>query len=269
METTEHFRIESISMCEEVPNQLVKFYLTPKDYTAGTQTVDINMTSPKSIGENTRLNCMGYLGVRERWVYLFTYEDDFCFVLRAYVGQLFYDMERAAGILPGSCPISQGQNAENFVVESCKFCENITNPTIKVYVTFKDFIPGHQTIEANLSTPITIDESTVLKTSVDIEAKLKRSRWVHLFTVEDDFCRVIQMYIGEFWYEIQRAAAVAPRTCPIPRGNYHVVNHKLNFEKLKLQTFPFGRLRVTMITRDKYTKNVLSCLVCIIANYLP
>ncbi|KAF2900305.1 hypothetical protein ILUMI_05878, partial [Ignelater luminosus] len=161
------------------------------------------------------------------------------------------------------------QSAENFLIESYEWCKNLTNPTIKVYVTFKDFIPGHQTIDANLSTPITMGENAVLRIYLELEAKLRRDRWVHLITLEDDFCRMAQMYFGEFWYDLERAAAVLPRTCPIQRGNYHIMNHKLNFAKLKLQTFPFGRLRVTMLMQDKSTKNVLCCSIGIIANYAP
>ncbi|KAF2900307.1 hypothetical protein ILUMI_05880 [Ignelater luminosus] len=157
MQGLDYFHIESVSMCEEVPNQAVKFYLSPRDSVPGLQRVDINLTSNKPIGENTKLKCTGYSEINKRWIRLFHYEDDFCHTFNTYVGQLFYDMERAAGILPG--------------------------------------------------------------------------------------------------------------TCPMPKGNYHIVNFTLDYQKLKLQSFPFGKMKYLLECSDKTTKAVTSCLNIVIVNH--
>ncbi|KAF2895433.1 hypothetical protein ILUMI_10742 [Ignelater luminosus] len=68
--------------------------------------------------------------------------------------------------------------------------------------------------------------------------------------------------MGEFWYDLERAAQINPGVCPIRAGKYSVHHALLDFKKISLQTFPFGRLRFIFKLIDN--KNSLVNLMCLL-----
>lgn len=50
------------------------------------------------------------------------------------------------------------------------------------------------------------------------------------------------------------------------QGHYHTVNYTIDFNLLKLQGFPFGKMRLIKKILEKRNRNILMCTVCIISN---
>ncbi|KAF2899436.1 hypothetical protein ILUMI_06745 [Ignelater luminosus] len=90
---------------------------------------------------------------------------------------------------------------------------------------------------------------------------LTLNSYKHIFSfVERNLCVAIHKYMGEFVYEIERSAQLIPGRCPIPKGVHRIHNVPLNFDRISLQTFPFGKLRFTERAYDKQNRMVL-CLI--------
>lgn len=54
--------------------------------------------------------------------------------------------------------------------------------------------------------------------SFDLENKIGRRTWQRLVELEDDLCRVFQIYLGRFAYDMETAMGIIPRgVCPIPK----------------------------------------------------
>ncbi|KAF2901792.1 hypothetical protein ILUMI_04388, partial [Ignelater luminosus] len=101
-----------------------------------------------------------------------------------------------------------------------------------------------------------------------IQKKITSGRgYINVFEIkEKKACDSIHKYMGEFVYDIEAAAGLIRKMCPIPKGRYHVHNLQLNYEKISLQTFPFGNLRITMAIQDDKNRKNLSCLEVEIEN---
>ncbi|KAF2888464.1 hypothetical protein ILUMI_17709 [Ignelater luminosus] len=94
----------------------------------------------------------------------------------------------------------------------------------------------------------------------------ERENWFHIFTIEDGICRIFDRFLGQLIYDMERAIGILPKSCPIPRGSYHAVNYSMNFQTLRLQTFPFGKIRVKANGVDRPKKDKLWCFNIIIIN---
>lgn len=126
-----------------------------------------------------------------------------------------------------------------------------------------------------------------MSAGLDQEYVLFNSKnWQHLFTFDEDFCRFVDMYLGLLAYDMEVAMGIPRGACPIPKvaikyifeflikikncnylqGHYHAVNYTIDFRMMKLQTFPFGKLRLTLKILEKPSRNVTSCFVFIISN---
>ncbi|KAF2900112.1 hypothetical protein ILUMI_06072, partial [Ignelater luminosus] len=53
--------------------------------------------------------------------------------------------------------------------------------------------------------------------NVTIDSIINSRSVLPLFVIrEKDFCKAMNKYMGEFWYDIERAGQVPPGVCPIP-----------------------------------------------------
>ncbi|KAF2895134.1 hypothetical protein ILUMI_11039 [Ignelater luminosus] len=161
----------------------------------------------------------------KNWQHLFTIEDDFCRAMQIYFGRLAYDMETAMGILPrGVCPIPKGNYhaaAENndviYTFLGSKCCKGEPNQKINLTIKLKTF--SHpQIVDITLITPIPLGNHLKILADIYLENKFITKSWEHLITVEDDFCRIRQLYMGHLAYDMETAMGVIPRgVCSIPK----------------------------------------------------
>ncbi|KAF2887076.1 hypothetical protein ILUMI_19097, partial [Ignelater luminosus] len=53
---------------------------------------------------------------------------------------------------------------------------------------------------------------------VDVDADLtNKETWIPLFTINEEFCKFIDKFLGQFFYDIERAAGILPKSCPIAK----------------------------------------------------
>ncbi|KAF2895136.1 hypothetical protein ILUMI_11041 [Ignelater luminosus] len=103
--------------------------------------------------------------------------------------------------------------------------------------------------------------------NIELENKIGLKSWQRLVKLEDDFCRAMNIYMGSFAYHMETALGIQPRgACPIPKGNYHAVNFTADYSLMKLQAFPFGRLRITVKYLEKSTKDIILCTKTLVTN---
>lgn len=51
---------------------------------------------------------------------------------------------------------------------------------------------------------------------VNIYTKATENRFLELFVIrEKSFCKAAHIYLGEFWYDLERASQISRGTCPI------------------------------------------------------
>ncbi|KAF2890102.1 hypothetical protein ILUMI_16071 [Ignelater luminosus] len=73
--------------------------------------------------QDTHLRAL--ISPRERMVLLWKKDIHTCTSMHKYFGEFVYDIERAAQLLPGLCPIPQGRYANNFLPDYHKI--NVQN----------------------------------------------------------------------------------------------------------------------------------------------
>ncbi|KAF2898619.1 hypothetical protein ILUMI_07565, partial [Ignelater luminosus] len=91
--------------------------------------------------------------------------------------------------------------------------------------------------------------------------------FMNLFVIrEKKACNSVHNYLGEFIYDVERAAGLITRMCPVSKGRYTVRNLPLDFNKITLQTFPFGSLRFIIVVQDEKHNTNLTCLISDVEN---
>ncbi|KAF2895135.1 hypothetical protein ILUMI_11040 [Ignelater luminosus] len=160
----------------------------------------------------------------------------------------------------------QAQSAANFIIERCYPCENVPNQKINYSVNPKTF--SHpQVLDVTLITPIPLGDQLKFIMIIDLENTIGVKSWQRLVKLEDDFCRAMHSYMGSFAYQMETAMGIQPRgVCPIPKGHYHAVNYTADYSLMRLQAFPFGRLRLTIKYLEKSTKDILLCTITLVTN---
>ncbi|KAF5287296.1 hypothetical protein FQR65_LT02169 [Abscondita terminalis] len=127
----------------------------------------------------------------------------------------------------------------NFIVTGFKNCDS--NNRSKQYLEFVTE-NGKQFLTFDINFPRTLDDT--VGTSTLIESSINGRTYTPLFQIRDkSACKTANKYLGEFWYDILRAAQIIPGLCPIPKKRYRASMHYLDYSKISLQTFPFGKLK--------------------------
>ncbi|KAF2885150.1 hypothetical protein ILUMI_21026 [Ignelater luminosus] len=157
------------------------------------------------------------------------------------------------------------QSHTNFVIKRFEVC-NHTQRAIKLYanITEKN---GIQYIDSTIISPYPWDDNLGALALIDSAPTGKR--YINLFQIrEKNICKAASMYLSEFWYEIVRRSGLQPGVCPIPAGRLHCDHAALHFNRMALQTFPFGDLRFTINTVDnRNPKNILMCFLMEVENF--
>ncbi|KAF2886323.1 hypothetical protein ILUMI_19852, partial [Ignelater luminosus] len=106
-----------------------------------------------------------------------------------------------------------------------------------------------------------------VKLQIDADAGISRKElWLPLVTIEETLCKLFDIFLGQLMYDIERALGIIPKSCPVPRGVFHAVNHTVDFRTLKLQTFPYGTIRFLANGIEKQSKENLFNLGIIFLN---
>ncbi|KAF2905815.1 hypothetical protein ILUMI_00351, partial [Ignelater luminosus] len=150
----------------------------------------------------------------------------------------------------------------NFFIKNLTFCPSPGPIKYSGYVTTEN---TQQYIELDVKSPIPLDEN--IDATVIIDMIVKNKTIIQMFEIhETDFCKAMNKYLGEFWYDFERAAQLPAGVCPIRANHYHVHHHYLDFSKIALQTFPFGTLRFTCHAKDKMKKQMVFCVIMVVEN---
>ncbi|KAF2889617.1 hypothetical protein ILUMI_16556 [Ignelater luminosus] len=161
----------------------------------------------------------------------------------------------------------KGSYAIHFVLKDFYLCKEYFHSKVQFYVHPRDYNPGLQLADVNFSTPLPLGTNVLTKVQAVADMQMiGRDIWIPLFTVEDDLCRILYMYLGQLMYDLQRDFGILPKSCPVPRGTFHAVNHTFNYRTLKLQTFPFGKINITISGLEKATKEKLWCFILAVWN---
>ncbi|KAF2887328.1 hypothetical protein ILUMI_18845, partial [Ignelater luminosus] len=89
----------------------------------------------------------------------------------------------------------------NFFIKNLTFCPSPGPIKYSGYVTTEN---TRQYLELDINTPIPIDEN--LNATFFIDSILGNKTTVRLFEIrEKEFCKAMNKYLGEFWYDIERA----------------------------------------------------------------
>ncbi|KAF2891385.1 hypothetical protein ILUMI_14788 [Ignelater luminosus] len=100
-----------------------------------------------------------------------------------------------------------------------------------------------------------------------IQSRTFGDNFIELFVIhEKNLCKAANTFLGEFWYDIQRAAQAIPGMCPIPSRRYHIRHLELDFRIISLQTFPFGKLRFFLKPLMNKNSEILCCLLMEVEN---
>ncbi|KAF2899435.1 hypothetical protein ILUMI_06744 [Ignelater luminosus] len=179
-------------------------------------------------------------------------EKNLCVAFHKYLGEFMYDIERNAQILPGVCPIAKRFDR----------CDPKANYSVDMDFKIKTV---HNVQYADGAFKFAVDVGNNIRSNCTIEL-FTLNKYRHLFSInEKNLCQALHKYMGELMYEIERNAGMPPRVCPIPKGTYHLHNYHLDFQKMALQTFPFGKLRFTEIGYDQQN-NICLCIIIEVDN---
>ncbi|KAF2890302.1 hypothetical protein ILUMI_15871, partial [Ignelater luminosus] len=103
----------------------------------------------------------------------------------------------------------KSESRTNFKLERLEICK-----TIKLTGNFSTE-GDQQYLTVNVSSPVPLDEH--IGVTCDIHTLLANVTAVHLFTVEENnACKALNKYWGEFWYDLLRGAQLPAGVCPIP-----------------------------------------------------
>ncbi|KAF2887685.1 hypothetical protein ILUMI_18488 [Ignelater luminosus] len=119
----------------------------------------------------------------------------------------------------------KGSYAIHFVLKDFYLCKEYFHSKVQFYVHPRDYNPGLQLADVNFSTPLPLGTNVLTKVQAVADMQMiGRDIWIPLFTVEDDLCRILYMYLGQLMYDLQRDFGILPKSCPVPRldsqGNY-------------------------------------------------
>ncbi|KAF5271190.1 hypothetical protein FQR65_LT05334 [Abscondita terminalis] len=150
----------------------------------------------------------------------------------------------------------------NFYINKYEDCDPQNRSKLSYRLYVKD---NFQYIDYDVTLPVELDHRVGVR--FIIESTVNERQYTQLLsTYEKNYCLTMQKYGGEFWYDFQRSMQLIPGSCPIPKRRYRVINNKMNFSKIALQTFPFGKMRITLKVMENANQNVVFCVRLLIEN---
>ncbi|KAF5287294.1 hypothetical protein FQR65_LT02167 [Abscondita terminalis] len=143
----------------------------------------------------------------------------------------------------------------NFFIQKLEDCD----PRNRSKVSFNLYTRNNeQYCDFDAIVEVPLDERVGARFTID--TTVNGQQYIPLTNIYDkNFCVVCKKYGGEFFYDFQRAMQVNPGTCPMTKRHYRVRNYKMDFSKISLQTFPFGKLRMTVNVIENANQNVVFC----------
>ncbi|KAF5287295.1 hypothetical protein FQR65_LT02168 [Abscondita terminalis] len=262
--TYTNFYLTKFEDCDPQNRSKLSYRLYVKD---SFQYVDFDIVLPVELDNRVGGRFVVESTVNERqYTQLFSsYEKNYCLALQTFGGEFWYDFQRSMQLNPGSCPIPKCIDAfthTNFLITRTENCDplNVTKLSVRFYIN-----DGYQYCNYNCTVPVALDDNVGVE--VKIESTINEKQYVELFTMKDKhFCTFTNKYAGQFWYDMQRSMQVMPGSCPVPKRRYQVRNHKLDYSRISLQTFPFGKLRLSIKLSENVNANLILCIRMIIEN---
>nr|XP_015839282.1 PREDICTED: uncharacterized protein LOC107398696 [Tribolium castaneum] len=140
------FLIKRFELCDngvDYPCKIYSHFVTKKD----NQILTANMTLAEEYGHNTNtdLQMFTFFPDSGKTIKVMAVNDTFCKLTRRYLGPFMNDLEKAAQILPGTCPIPKGRyHITNYPLNVNKmFLKNvIPYGTLKFVVTMTNSRSG-------------------------------------------------------------------------------------------------------------------------------
>ncbi|XP_044754355.1 uncharacterized protein LOC123313506 [Coccinella septempunctata] len=142
------------------------------------------------------------------------------------------------------------------VVEKIEQCGDATNYKIKFTSHLREE-GGIQIAGGTLKTDIETGDN--VENNVDIYT-LDNGEFKFLINAKETWCNSLHNYMGDFGYDMQKAAGINPGTCPLPAGEYSIKDHPLDFSKFKFRDVPKGTLKMVDNILDLKTKEKLGCI---------
>ncbi|XP_017776215.1 PREDICTED: uncharacterized protein LOC108562410 [Nicrophorus vespilloides] len=135
------------------------------------------------------------------------------------------------------------------------------NGTTSTFVTYKfEFKKIHKDthMSCNFSINVPIGDNIKYKVVLYVE---RATGFMKLFEFKGkDCCKAANIYLGEFWYDIQRKAGFSTTgQCPMPKGKYMLKNYPLNFDRLAYKGLPQGTLRANVFGKEVKTDKDAFC----------
>ncbi|KAF2887278.1 hypothetical protein ILUMI_18895, partial [Ignelater luminosus] len=159
------------------------------------------------------------------------------------------------------------QNAYNIVLQKFYWPEGKSEQRVQFFVNPINFAPGYQLVEFNYSSPIPLGNDVMVRCNIYLDIGTKNTKnWSLLFPINEEFCKFTDKYLRQFFYDMETAVGIIPKSCPIPKGTYHALNYTMNFRTLKLQTFPFGDMKLTVSGVTKHSRKELWSYVVLLSN---
>ncbi|XP_045474032.1 uncharacterized protein LOC123680274 [Harmonia axyridis] len=147
------------------------------------------------------------------------------------------------------------------VVEKIEQCGDGANYKIKFSSHLREE-GGVQIAGGSLKTEIETGDN--VENNVDIYA-LENGEFKFIINAKETWCNSLHNYMGDFGYDMQKAAGLNPGTCPLPAGEYSIKDHPLDFSKFKFQDVPKGTLKMVDNIIDAKTKEKLGCIELVVA----
>ncbi|KAF2887809.1 hypothetical protein ILUMI_18364, partial [Ignelater luminosus] len=109
--------------------------------------------------------------------------------------------------------LSSESTRTNFEIKRFEFCDH-SQGLLKFYGNITTDSYNNQYASYNVSVPYDLDEN--VGGICDIYSQTIGTHFTKIFSIrENNFCKATNKYMGEFWYDLERAAQITPKTCPI------------------------------------------------------
>ncbi|KAK9877325.1 hypothetical protein WA026_017722 [Henosepilachna vigintioctopunctata] len=101
-------KIDRIEQCDDHTNYKIKFSSHLKEE-GGVQLVGGILKTDMEVGDNVENDVDVYSLENGEYKFLVNVKETWCNVLHNYLGDFGYDMQKSAGISPGTCPLPPGE----------------------------------------------------------------------------------------------------------------------------------------------------------------
>ncbi|KAL3268528.1 hypothetical protein HHI36_007637 [Cryptolaemus montrouzieri] len=140
-------------------------------------------------------------------------------------------------------------------VKRLQQCDDNPNYKIKLTAHIREE-GGVQVVGGNLKADIELGDN--IENNVDVYS-LEKGEFTFMLNVKETMCNALHNYMGDFGYDMQKAAGLKPGACPLPPGDYSIKDHPLDFSKFKYRDVPKGTLKIKSNMIEIKTKEKVGC----------